>query len=73
LVNFGVGGFELPRLELDLARNSAPQELSLDPAERFITIGEITGRFPTTSPEELVDIVIGVAWLALLPVDIEAR
>ena len=53
-------------VEFDLERNSAPWELSLDPAVRLLLATAIVRRLPTTSPPEDDDSVIGVVlavWL----------
>ena len=65
----GVGGREDPRLEFD-PLNSAPCELSRDPAVRLMLAGAITGNVPTASPPELDDNVIGVDCVASLVDDI---
>ena len=54
----GVGG--LDDVEFDLERNSAPWELSRDPAVRLLLATAIVRRLPKTSPPEDDDKVIGV-------------
>ena len=47
-------------VEFDLERNSAPRELSRDPAVRLLLATATVRRLPTTSPPEDDDSVIGV-------------